>query len=73
MKPNIDRKGRIARTLSGLLCVLFGPGVWIFSWPDSMTYRWVISIAAIIFGVFQWYEARKSWCIVRACGFKTPM
>ncbi len=73
MKPNITRSGRIARTITGTFCILFGVGVWYFSLPDSLVYRWIIGVGAIAAGVFQWFEARKSWCVMRACGFKTPM
>ncbi len=73
MKPNIDRKGRIARAISGLLFILFGLGIWYFSWPDSITFRWILSLVIIASGVFQLFEARKSWCVMRACGLKTPM
>lgn len=73
MKPNITRSGRIARATSGILCILFGAGVWYFSWPETVLYRWIIGVVAVVAGVFQLFEAKKSWCVMRACGFKTPM
>jgi len=73
MKPNIHRSGRIARAISGTLCAACGLGFLVFQWPSTPWVRWVYSLALIGAGAFQWYEARKSWCVMRACGFKTPM
>lgn len=73
MKRNIDRNGRIARAITGSLCCAGGVAVWVFGWPDSGTMRWVVSVAALAAGAFQLFEARRSWCVMRACGFKTPM
>jgi len=73
MKSNIERKGRIARAITGLLCIAFGIAVWPMHWPEAVLYRWAISIVAIAAGAFQLFEAKRGWCIVRACGLKTPM
>ena len=73
MKPNIDRRGRIIRAVSGTLCVLFGGGIWLACWPESTGYRIAVTLLALFFGLFQWFEACRSWCIVRACGIRTPI
>lgn len=73
MKSNIDGKGRIARAVSGILCIGFGASLWLIDWPESFTIRWIVTVLAVAAGVFQLFEARKSWCVVRACGWKTPM
>lgn len=73
MKPNIDRKGRIARAITGSMCCAGGIAIWVFDWPTSGTLRWVISVAALAAGAFQLFEAKRSWCVMRACGFRTPM
>ena len=73
MKPNIGRAGRIARAISGTLCVLGGVACMVFSWPEAVLWRWVLAVLLIGFGVFQWYEAKRRWCVVRACGIRTPM
>jgi hypothetical protein len=73
MKPNIDRKGRVARAISGVLCIAVGVVLWWITWPESTTYRWIVSILAIAIGVFQLFEAKRGWCVARACGLKTPM
>ena len=73
MKPNIDRKGRITRAITGLLCIVFGLAVWLIQWPETLTYRWIVSLAAVAVGAFQLFEAKRGWCVARACGLKTPM
>ncbi len=73
MKPNIDRKGRIARATTGALCIVFGLALWLIHWPETLTYRLIIFLVAIAAGAFQLYEAKHGWCVARACGLKTPM
>lgn len=73
MRPNIDRKGRIARAISGLICIAFGFALWVIAWLESLTYRWIVSLVAIAAGGFQLFEAKRDWCVARACGLKTPM
>jgi hypothetical protein len=73
MKTNIDRRGRIARATTGALCIGFGIAVWVLAWPESLAYRWIVSAAAVLAGGFQLFEAKRGWCIARACGLKTPM
>jgi len=73
MKPNIGRGGRIARAISGTLCVAGGAACILFAWPEGTVWRWGLSLALVAFGGFQWFEAKKRWCVVRACGIKTPM
>jgi hypothetical protein len=73
MKPNIDRNGRLLRAASGTICILFGAAIWLIGWPESTGLRTVVSVASGLIGAFQWFEARKSWCIVRACGIRTPL
>lgn len=73
MKSNIDRRGRVARAISGLLCICVGVVLLCLHWPESPVYRWVSSGILVAAGVFQLYEAKRGWCIARACGMKTPM
>ena len=73
MKPNIDRRGRIARAISGGLCIVVGGAMLVLGLPESTGWRWGLSLFAFLFGAFQLYEAKRSWCVVRACGVKTPM
>jgi hypothetical protein len=64
-RPNIDRKGRMARGVFALLLAI-GAGVafWFQSWLG-----WVF-LASAGFAVF---EAMRGWCLMRACGIKTKM
>jgi hypothetical protein len=73
MKPNISRAGRIARVISGLVCVLAGVMLWLLGWPSSTTWRWIAIVFLIAAGLFQLFEAKRGWCAVRACGVKTPL
>ncbi len=72
VRPNIDRRGRIARAVSGLLCIGIGVMCWAAAWPQTTSYRWAVIVAMIAAGGFQLFEARNSWCVMRACGIKTP-
>ena len=73
MRANIDRKGRIARAITGTLCIALGIVCWVIGWPEEVGYRWIVGLAAEAVGGFQLYEAQKSWCVMRAWGIKTPM
>ena len=73
MRPNIDRKGRIARAISGSLCIAFGVVCWVTGWPEAAGYWEIIILFALATGGVQLFEAKKSWCVMRACGIKTPM
>lgn len=73
MCPNIERKGRIARAISGSLCVAFGVVCWVTGRPEAVGERWIVILAALAAGGFQLFEAKNSWCVVRAYGIKTPV
>jgi len=71
LKRNIERAGRVARGLSGLIClVAAGLIAWAVDWPSW----WLVAVAVLtLLGVFQVFEALASWCVTRALGFRTPM
>jgi hypothetical protein len=71
--PNIKRNGRIARAITGLLTIGGGVACLVVSWPESLVVRWVLIVIGVMVGLFQLYEAKRGWCIARACGMKTPM
>lgn len=73
MKKNIDRRGRIARGITGTLCIAAGIAVWRLGWPDSTLWRCLLAIGSVAAGLFQLFEACCAWCVMRACGFRTPM
>jgi hypothetical protein len=60
---NIDRKGRVARAIFGVICVVSGLLLARYS-------RWACG-ALLAFGAFAFCEAFRGWCLMRACGFKT--
>ena len=65
LKPNINRAGRIARAIWGVL--VSGLGALAFLWKP-----WV---AIILFaaGAFALFEALRGWCVLRACGIRTKL
>ena len=63
--PNISGRGRLARAIWGMALIVGGVFL-------SGAHRWVASVL-ILFGAFAFYEAARSWCILRACGIKTRM
>ncbi len=73
VQPNIDLKGRIARAITGVAMIMLAAVLWWRDWPASATMRWCTIILLCAIGLFQFYEAKKGWCIARACGIKTPM
>jgi hypothetical protein len=73
MKSNIDMRGRIARAITGAMTLGAGVACWFFEWPASPGWRWTIVALLVFGGLFQFYEAKKAWCVTRACGIKTPM
>ena len=73
MEPNISRAGRIARVITGLVCIVVGVTLWLLAWPSSTVYRWIAVVALVAAGLFLLFEARRGWCAIRACGIKTPL
>jgi len=73
MKTNIDTRGRIARAITGVLTLCAGVACLVYEWPAPTTWRWMLIGALVLGGLFQLFEAKKAWCVVRACGLKTPM
>ncbi len=73
MKRNITMAGRVARAVSGAICIGAGVACWLSGWPESSGWRWMLIGVTTMLGLFQVFEARKAWCVTRACGIKTPM
>jgi len=69
MKPlfarNISNTGRLLRGF-GALVLLVGAG---FGFILS---AWLGTVLAVA-GAFVLFEALRGWCVMRACGFKTPL
>jgi hypothetical protein len=64
-QPNIDEHGRRVRARLGfLLLIAGGVTAWFFLWAG---------LVLIGSGLFAWFEARRGWCVARACGIKTKI
>ncbi len=75
MQCNIDARGKALRLISGITVTLIGLGlavVLLAGWLTS-AWWWVAAVGTLLVGVFQIFEARKGWCVVRAMGFRTPI
>jgi len=64
-RPNLKRTGRIARGVTGTLCLVAGIVV-----AGDISLWGLILVAA---GLFAIYEALSGWCVARACGIKTKI
>lgn len=62
-QSNITKAGRIIRALIGLVMLV----------AAVLAYRihWVACVGLTVGGVFCLFEAKRGWCIARACGIKT--
>jgi hypothetical protein len=71
---NIDRRGKRARLIYGVLMLLLGiilALVW--AWPKGGVGRWTVAVLCAVAGGFGIFEATVGWCVVRAMGIKTRM
>lgn len=75
MQCNIDRRGRLARLISGWVQLILAAGLLLGAWIGWLSglWPWIVGGLLIPFGLLSLYEARKGWCVMRAMGFKTPM
>lgn len=69
---NLDRSGRLLRGIGGGISILAGMAWLVMAWPSSWL-EWLIVVMLTLGGAFAVTEARFSWCVVRAMGFKTPI
>ena len=71
---NIDRRGRVARLIYGILVTALGV-VLLFTWAlgSGSVIRWAVGVSLVIAGLFAVFEATVGWCAVRAMGIKTPI
>jgi hypothetical protein len=69
---NIDRKGRVVRLVGGLVAVATGClGLLAWALPAEDAVAIGTCLACVVVGAFMIFEARASWCVVRALGFRT--
>ena len=64
-RPNIKRTGRIARGVTGTLCLIAG--------IITVDYVLWLGLIFVVAGLFAIYEALSGWCVARACGIKTKI
>ena len=64
-RPNIRRNGRIARGVTGALCLIAG--------IITVDYVLWLGLIFVVTGLFAIYEALSGWCVARACGIKTKI
>lgn len=75
MQCNIDARGKAVRLISGMLTCAGAAALGALGWFEVIP--WAVGLWAglgtLAGGLFQIYEARAGWCVVRAMGFKTPI
>jgi hypothetical protein len=64
-RPNLKRTGRIARGVTGSVCLVAGIVI-----AGDYSLWGLILVGA---GLFAIYEALSGWCVARACGIKTKI
>jgi len=75
MQCNIDAKGKAVRMISGIVVTILSVIVLVLC-AFAVLESWIAcAIGGLLLacGVFQIFEAKAGWCIVRAMGFKTPV
>ncbi len=72
ISKNIDRQGRRIRALGGiaLLAAALLVSLIVPSWP---VWKIITVISFLCGGSFMLFEAFSGWCVLRACGIKTPL
>ncbi|MBI1742328.1 DUF2892 domain-containing protein [Candidatus Acetothermia bacterium] len=72
MTCNIDRRGRWARGIPGVLLII---GALIWHWVASDAGIWMNLLHLLIglVGAFMIFQALAGWCAIRAMGFRTPL
>jgi hypothetical protein len=74
MRCTIDRRGRAARFVAGLLLLAAGASAILLGaigWPGV----WAVMVGIVLAagGAFALYEAAAGWCAVRAMGIRTRL
>lgn len=62
---NLSPAGRVVRGLAGVAS-LAAAGL---LWPSAPVGAILMGVAAL----FLFFEALRGWCVVRACGIRTPL
>jgi len=75
MQCNIDARGKAARLKAGILALigsLILTGLIVGGVFEGAIW-WLMAGGSAFGGAFAIFEARASWCVIRAMGFKTPL
>ena len=64
--PNIETKGRIARSISGLILLV---AAFLLYREGFVIATWLLAAG----GAFTIYEGLRGWCVLRACKIKTRL
>lgn len=74
MQCNIDARGKAVRLISGIACSIIAIVLLVLALLDvAGTWAWIVAVVLLLGGLFQVYEGRTGWCVVRAMGFRTPV
>lgn len=72
--PNLEPAGRKLRWVAGSASVVGASFLLLaFALPAESTALGLLAAALMALGVFLLFEARASWCWLRALGFRTPL
>jgi uncharacterized membrane protein len=73
LTSNIDRRGRKARLIGGILVDMCGAALIVMGLFSDRTGILIGGIVASVFGSFMIFEAANGWCALRAMGIKTQL
>ncbi len=73
LTPNIDRRGRRARLIAGIVVDLCGVGLVLAGVAHGRTGLLIGGIVALVCGSFTIFEAANGWCLLRAMGIRTRL
>ena len=69
---NIDARGKAVRLRLGLIELALAALVAVaFALPLGSSFGWGVAAILALAGAFSIFEARYSWCVLRALGFHT--
>ena len=73
LSPNIDRRGRRARLIAGIVLDLCGVALVVAGVSGGRRGMLIGGVVALVFGSFTIFEAANAWCVLRAMGIKTRL
>jgi type IV secretory pathway VirB2 component (pilin) len=70
---NINKRGRVARIVSGVILVLLGGSLIVAARSGERLGMLVGGVLLALAGAFAIFEGVRGWCALRALGFKTRL